>query len=153
VPPPSGGGGNIYPYYPWGFWGPGYGFGLGYLYYDPWYGGYGYGYPGGYGDDFGYGGYSGGGYSGGGGGYGVSQSYRDNGSLRLKIDPKQAQVYIDGYYVGLVDSFDGAFQKLGIEGGGHRVELKAEGYEPLQFEVLITPGETVTYKGEMKRIK
>ena len=136
-------------YYPWGFWGPGYGFGLGYLYYDPFYSGYGYGfgYPGGYG------GYSGGGYGGGGGGYAVSQSYRDNGSLRLKIDPRQAQVYIDGYYVGLVDEYDGAFQKLGVEGGGHKVELKADGYEPLQFEVLITPGETVTYKGEMKRIK
>ena len=153
APPNGGGGGNIYypvyPYYPWGFWGPGYGFGLGYLYYDPFYSGYGYGfgYPGGYG------GYSGGGYGGGGGGYAVSQSYRDNGSLRLKIDPRQAQVYIDGYYVGLVDEYDGAFQKLGVEGGGHKVELKADGYEPLQFEVLITPGETVTYKGEMKRIK
>ncbi len=53
----------------------------------------------------------------------------------------------------MVDSFDGTFQRLGIEGGGHRIELKAEGYEPLQFEVLITPGETVTYKGEMKRIQ
>jgi hypothetical protein len=152
VPPPSGGGGGIYypvyPYYPWGFWGPGYGFGLGYLYYDPWYSGYGYGagYPG---DLGGYGG----GYSGGGGGYGVSQSYRDNGSLRLKIDPRQAQIYVDGYYVGLVDNYDGAFQKLDIEGGGHKVELKADGYEPLQFEVIITPGQTVTYKGEMKRIK
>jgi hypothetical protein len=148
VPPPSGGGGgNIYyPYYPWGFWGPGYGFGLGYLYYDPFFGGsgYGYGYPGDYG-------YVGGG--GGGGGYSVSQSYRDNGSLRLKINPRQAQIYIDGYFVGVVDSYDGAFQKLGLEGGGHKVELKADGYEPLQFEVLVTPGETVTYKGEMKRIQ
>jgi hypothetical protein len=151
VRPPTGGGGSdiiYYPYYPWGFWGPGYGFGLGYLYYDPFYGGYGsgFGYPGG-----GYGGYGGYG-SGGGGGYSVGQSYRDNGSLRLKINPKHAQVHIDGYYVGLVDSYDGAFQKLGLEGGGHRIELKAEGYEPLTFEVLITPGETVTYKGEMKRI-
>ena len=80
--------------------------------------------------------------------------YRDNGSLRLKIDPRQAQIYVDGYYVGLVDDYDGAFQKLGIEGGGRQVELKADGYEPLfQFEVIITPGQTVTYKGEMKRIK
>ena len=149
VPPPhgGGGGGNIYyPYYPWGFWGPGYGFGLGYLYYDPFYGGYGYG----YGDPW-YGG-------------GVRRRGwrrirpqpvvdRDDGSLRLKINPKQAQIYIDGYYVGVVDSYDGAFQKLGVEGGGHKVELKADGYEPLQFEVLITPGETVTYKGEMKRVQ
>ena len=35
----------------------------------------------------------------------------------------------------------------------HKVELKADGYEPLQFDVLITPGETTTYKGEMKRIR
>jgi len=139
---PGGGGGYpvypvypIYPYYPWGFWGPGYGFGLGYLYYDPWFGGYGSG------------------YGSGTGGYSVSQGYQDEGSLRLKINPRHAQIYIDGYYVGVVDSYDGAFQKLGLEGGGHRVELKADGYEPLQFEVLITPGETVTYKGEMKKVQ
>jgi hypothetical protein len=151
VPPPSGGGGNIiyYPYNPWGFYGPGYGYGLGYLFYDPWYGG-GYG----YGDPFGGYGYGGYGYGGGGGGgYAISKGYQDSGSLRLKIDPRQAQVYVDGYFVGVVDSFDGAFQKLGLEGGGHKIELKADGFEPLDFEVLITPGETVTYKGEMKRIQ
>ena len=137
----------IYPGYPWGGWGPGYGWGLGY-YYDPfWYGYGGFGWPGYYG-----GGYYGGGYYGGGGGY-YSSSDRDTGNLRLKIKPREAQVFVDGYYVGVVDSFDGTFQRLGIEGGGHRIELKAEGYEPLQFEVLITPGETVTYKGEMKRIQ
>jgi hypothetical protein len=135
---PGGGGGYpiypgypyypYYPYYPWGYWGFGLGYGFG-SYYDPyWYGGYG-----------------------GGGGY--SQSYQDTGSLRLKIKPREAQVFIDGYFVGVVDSFDGTFQRLNIDGGGHRVELKAEGYEPLEFEVLITPGETVTYKGEMKRIQ
>jgi PEGA domain len=152
VSPPNGGGGGViyYPYYPWGFWGPGYSYGLGYLFYDPWYGGgYGYGYP--YGG-YGYGGYGYGGY-GGGGGYQVSDSYKEAGKLRLKIDPKQAEVYVDGYYVGIVDSFDGAFQKLELDSGGHRIDLKADGFEPLQFEVLITPGETVTYKGDMKKIR
>jgi hypothetical protein len=138
--PPGGGGGGVapiypwYPYYPWG-WGLGFGYGTGYFYDPFWYGG---------------GGYGGGYYGGGGGGY--SPSYRDTGSLRLKIKPRHAQVFVDGYFVGEVDSFDGTFQRLHIDGGGHRVELKAEGYEPLEFEVLITPGETVTYKGEMKSI-
>lgn len=130
-------------YYPYGFWGSNYGYGLGYLYYDPfWYDGYGYGNY--------YGGHYGSGYSSGGG---YSQTYRDSGNLRLKIKPREAQVFIDGYFVGVIDSFDGAFQRLALDGGGHKVEIKAEGYEPLQFEVLITPGETVTYKGEMKRIQ
>ena len=152
VPPAGGGGGGIYypvypyyPYYGWGFWGAGYGYGLGYLYYDPWYGGGFGGY--GWGDPYAYTG------GGGTGGYAVSNSYKESGGLRLKIDPKQAQIYVDGYYVGVVDSFDGAFQKLSLDSGSHKIELKAEGFEPLQFEVLITPGETSTYKGDMKRIK
>jgi hypothetical protein len=138
-----------YGYYPYGYFGYGFGYGLGYMYNPYWsplgggfgYGGYGYGDP-----------YSTGDYGGGGSGsYG--REPRDTGSLRLKIKPREAQVYVDGYLVGDVDSFDGAFQKLGIESGGHKVELKADGYQPLQFDVLITPGETVTYKGEMKRIQ
>jgi len=119
---------------------------VGYLYYDPFYSGYG-GF--GYDDLYGFGG------GGGGGGYAVSDQSRfeENGSLRLKINPKQAQIFIDGAYVGVVDNFDGAFQKLSLQGGGHKVELKADGYQPLQFEVLISPNETSTYKGEMKRVQ
>ena len=75
------------------------------------------------------------------------------GSLRLKIKPRDAQVYVDGYFVGVIDSFDGAFQKLGIDAGGHRIEIKAPGHEPISFDVLITPNETVTYKGELRRIQ
>lgn len=155
VPAPGGGGTSIihYPYNPWGFWGPGYSYGLGYLFYDPfYYGGYGYG----WGDPFGYGyggGYGGGGYGGGGGGYAVSRSYRESGNLRLKIDPKDAEVYVDGYYVGVVDSFNGTFQKLGLDSGNHKIEIKAPGYEATTIDVLITPGETVTYKGDLKRAK
>jgi len=152
VPGLPGGGSSIiyYPYNPWGFWGAGYGYGLGYLYYDPWgYGGFGwdnsYGYGAGYGGGYGYGGGS--------GGYAVSRPYRESGNLRLKIDPKNAEIYVDGYYVGVVDSFDGAFQKLGLESGNHKIEIKAPGFEATTIDVLITPGETVTYKGDLKRVK
>jgi len=168
VPRPAGSygsGGNTYivPYYPYGYypygyypyyggyWGSGYGYGLGYMY-DPFWSPFGYsGY--GYGGSYGYGNPYDSGYYVGGGSGGYDRTVRDTGSMRLKIKPREAQVYVDGYLVGDVDSFDGAFQKLGIESGGHRVELKADGYEPLQFDVLITAGETVTYKGEMKPIK
>lgn len=124
------------------YWFPGYGYGLGFFYdpfwYDPFYGG-------------GYGGYyGGGGYSGGGGRYYQGRGY-DMGSLRLKVTPKDAKVYVDGYFVGVVDSFDGVFQKLAVEAGSHRIEVRADGYEPAQFEVMVTPGETITYKGELKR--
>jgi hypothetical protein len=147
IPDRDGRGGYYYSPYPYGYyndpygyygsyWYPGYSLGLGYFYYDPfWYGSYGgYGYQG---------------YGSGSGRY----SYSEAGALRLKIKPRDAQVFVDGYFVGNVDGFDGVFQRLNVDAGGHKIEIRAPGYETLQFDVLITPGETVTYKGDLDRIK
>jgi hypothetical protein len=157
-PPVNGGVGGSYYYYdpyyrfgnyrnrsPYGYYSSGYGFGMGYFY-DPAMWGYysPYGYGGGYDPYYG----SGGGY----GGY-SRESYRDVGALRLKVKPEHGQVYVDGYYVGEIDSFDGVFQKLPIEAGAHRVEIRAPGYETVQFEVMVIAGETVTYKGDLKRVQ
>ena len=106
---------------PWG-WG---GLGLGgyYGYYDPW----------DYGDP-----------------YQPSVGYYDrDGSLKLKVTPRQAEVYVDGYFAGAVDDYDGLFQRLQIDPGPHRIEIRLDGYEPLAFDVRIDSGHTVTYKGEM----
>jgi hypothetical protein len=73
------------------------------------------------------------------------------GAIRLKITPRDAQVYVDGYYVGTVDEFDGIFQRLHLEAGPHHVEVQAEGYEPLTVNVLIQPDHTITYEGELRR--
>jgi hypothetical protein len=131
---PGGGGyppvyvGGGYPvYYPWGFGGlafGGYYGGYGDYYYDPWYGG---SYPSNY-------------------------SYGYDGALRLKVKPREAAVYVDGYYAGEVDEFDGVFQRLHLDSGPHRIEITLDGYEPLNFDVRIQPDKTVTYKAEMKRL-
>jgi hypothetical protein len=121
------------------YWMPGYGYGFGYFGYDPFlFGGYYDPYAYAYGQAAS-------------GGYGTGR-YHGAGALRLKVRPANAQVYIDGYYVGVVDSFDGMFQRLDLDAGSHRVEVRAEGYETATFDVMLTPGETVTYKGELKRI-
>ncbi|HXG54695.1 MAG TPA: PEGA domain-containing protein [Vicinamibacterales bacterium] len=133
-----------YANYGHGRWFPAYGFGLGYFY-DP----FSYGYYSPYDSDYGYG-------SGGYGGYRDAGRYgreRRVGQLRLKVKPDFGQVYVDGYYVGEVDSFDGAFQRMPIEAGAHRVEIRAAGYQTVGFEVLVNPGETVTYKGELRPIR
>jgi PEGA domain len=126
--PPAGGGGVIVggaPFYPWWFGGAGYYGGYYGGYYDPWYGAYPSSYQGG---------------------------SSDEGALRLKIKPREAEVYVDGYYVGVVDDFDGIFQKLHIDSGAHRIEVRAPGYEPLTFDVRITPDHSTTYQGEMKKL-
>jgi PEGA domain-containing protein len=154
--PDHGRGGDYYydPYYYGGF---GYGLGLGYydtgFYGYPFYApfGLGYGIPYGYFDPYSSDPYS---Y---GGGYGAYSSHvyggHDQGNLKLKVKPRNAKVYVDGYYVGLVDEFDGAFQKLTLNGGRHKVELRADGYETTEFDVLITPEQTITFAGDMKKVQ
>ena len=140
-------GGSYYRYYPYDpYYLYGYGaFGLGAFYYDPfWWGGYPYGY--GYGSPWGYGGYYGG------GGY-----YRDpqdadgvKGGLKLKISPEEAEVFVDGYYVGVVDDYNGPFQRLPLVAGTHRIEIRAAGFTSLTFDVKIEPRETISYHGELQ---
>ena len=75
------------------------------------------------------------------------------GSLRLKIKPRDAQVYVDGYYAGIVDDFDGFFQRLHVEAGPHHIEVRTPGYEMLALDVQIRPDQTTKFEGELKRIQ
>jgi hypothetical protein len=71
------------------------------------------------------------------------------GGLRLKIEPRNAQVFVDGYYAGIVDDFDGRFQKLTLAAGRHHIEVRAASHEPLNFDVNIQPHQTTVYQGTL----
>ena len=85
--------------------------------------------------------------------YGYGQSYASPymGSLRLKVKPRDAEVFVDGYYVGLVDHFDGFAQRLRLEEGTYQIEIRHPAYLPIALDVLITAGETVTFEEQMIR--
>jgi PEGA domain-containing protein len=68
----------------------------------------------------------------------------DIGGVRLKIRPRDAQVFVDGYYAGIVDDFDGTFQSLRLEAGGHKIEIHMPGFEDLELDVHVQPGRTIT---------
>jgi len=122
---------HYYYYYPHYLYPYGYGaFGLGYFYYNPYawapvatiqYDGYAYGY-----------------------GNGSAA-----GELRLQVRPRDAEVYVDGYYAGMVDEFDGTYQGLRLEEGEYHIEIVAPGYETIAFDVRIQPGRKINYRGDM----
>jgi hypothetical protein len=75
------------------------------------------------------------------------------GALKLKVtgpDPKLADVYANGSFVGTVDDFNGYFQELHLRPGQYHMEIRANGFKPLDFNVLIPPGQTITYRGELE---
>ena len=74
------------------------------------------------------------------------------GGVRLDVTPRDAAVYVDGYSAGIVDDFDGAWQRVALEPGPHRFEIVAPGFETLVFEVNVRPSQTVRYRGDMLRM-
>jgi PEGA domain-containing protein len=115
------------PYYYPRFYYPGY-YGS---FYDPYFFGfYGYGqypYPYGYPSPYPYG----------------RWAYDDTGAARLQVTPRNTKVYVDGYFAGTVDDFDGTWQRLNVESGEHDLQLYLEGYQPFSQKVLFVRGRTL----------
>lgn len=135
---------NSYYYYPRRYYPYGYGaFGLGYFYYDPytWYDNSYYANPYYY-QSYAYPAYGGGVYQ-----YGYNYP---TGEIRLQVRPRNAEVYVDGYFAGHVEDFDGYFQGLRIEEGPHTLEIVAPGYETLVFNVRIIAGRKIDYRGDLR---
>lgn len=73
------------------------------------------------------------------------------GGVQLDVDPRSAQVYVDGTYVGLISEFSGYYKHLELVAGPHFVTMIAPHYEPLTIPVLVSPGHTLTYRGTLTR--
>ena len=73
------------------------------------------------------------------------------GGVQLDIDPRNAQVYVDGAYVGVVEEFSGYFRHLDLAAGPHSIAIVASGYEPLILDLIVAPGRTLTQRATLPR--
>ena len=96
-------------------------------FYDPWFGPWGpWGYPAPY-------------------AYGYYPTFMGpEADLRVLVKPTNAEVYVDGYLAGIVDEFDGFFQRLHVTPGQHEITLYLQGYRTAH-QKLYLPANT-TYK-------
>jgi hypothetical protein len=73
-------------------------------------------------------------------------------SLRLNVKPKEASVYVDGYYAGKVDDFDGRFQRLHVPAGQHEVVVYLDGFHSLKQMLYLAANATRTIDGQLERL-
>ena len=72
--------------------------------------------------------------------------YSYESSIRLEVKPKEAEVYVDGYYAGIVDDFDGTFQRLHVLRGQHELTLYRRGFKSIHQNVTLAAGSTFKVK-------
>ena len=83
-------------------------------------------------------------------GYPGGYPYYYGASLRLQVTPREAEVFVDGYFAGTVDDFDGTFQRLDAEPGEHDLELYLPGHRSVQQKLYLQPGKTTKVKLAMQ---
>jgi hypothetical protein len=74
------------------------------------------------------------------------------GRLILDIEPAIAQVFADGYYVGVPEDFSAARGGGVLEAGTHRIDISAAGHESMTMDVRVNPGQPVTVRGVLKAL-
>ena len=70
---------------------------------------------------------------------------RPTSAVRVKDAPKQAEMFIDGYYAGTVG-------KVRTTPGGHMITLYLPGYRTVTEDVYVAPGSTVTIQERMEKL-
>ena len=138
-------------YYPWAGWGYPYGWG------HPFAWGYpvGWGYPFAFGFGFswgspyGFGPYPAYGYA----PYGYAPyayaGYSYDASIRVDVSQVDAEVFVDGYRAGVVDDFDGVFQRLRLAPGGHEITIYRPGFQTIKESLYVSPGGSRTLRYTM----
>jgi len=78
--------------------------------------------------------------------------YERRAEIRVMVTPREAAVYVDGFYAGIVDDFDGFFQRLPVTPGTHDIELYLDGYRTERHYVYVGPRSTLKLRATLERL-
>jgi hypothetical protein len=72
------------------------------------------------------------------------------GGIVFGMTPSDADIYIDGQFMGNAQDFTSATQPLTLSAGRHRVELQSPGYRPMVFDADVLPGQVTPFEGGLE---
>lgn len=71
---------------------------------------------------------------------GAAYAAMNRSSVRLQVEPRNTEVFVDGYFAGVADEFDGIFQRLQVEPGQHEITLWLQGFKTVRQQLYLSPG-------------
>ena len=78
--------------------------------------------------------------------------YDDRAQVRLLVTPKEAAVYVDGYYAGIVGDFNGIFHSLPLSPGAHQLTLFIDGYRTVNQNLYLTRNKSYKVRYTMQPV-
>jgi hypothetical protein len=71
------------------------------------------------------------------------------GGLSFEVRPSDTEVFIDGAYAGFASNYTPYSAPLTLLAGTHRVELRAVGCQPAWFDLTVSAGRVIPYRGSL----
>jgi hypothetical protein len=85
------------------------------------------------------------------GSYDVSPGRPVYGGVSFDIQPADADLFVDGEFIGTIGTFTPNAEPLTLTPGVHRIAVQHEGFRSMEWDVTIEPGQVVPYRGVMER--
>jgi hypothetical protein len=85
------------------------------------------------------------------GSYDVTAGVSVYGGVSFDIQPTDADLFVDGEYVGPIGNFTPNSEPLTLTPGNHRIAVQSEGFRPMEWDVTVEPGQVIPYRGAMER--
>jgi hypothetical protein len=86
------------------------------------------------------------------GGYAITPGVA-YGGMSFDVQPYDAQIFVDGAYVGNAQDFGPEDAPLTLTAGRHRIEVRAPGYQVMSFDANVVPGQVLPYQGTLGYIR
>src|SRR5690349_9969801 len=77
---------------------------------------------------------------------------RPVGEVKTSVTPKEAEVFVDGYYAGKASDFDGVFSRLHVRPGGHQIALYLDGFQTVFRDIYVRPDSTFKMNETMSHL-
>jgi len=70
--------------------------------------------------------------------------------VKTDITPEEAEVWLDGTYVGTADDFDGYPDYLYLRPGAYKLEFRLANYQTMALDIQIADGENLRFDRKMQ---
>ncbi len=84
---------------------------------------------------------------------GYVRPYMAYGGVSFDVDPQDAELWVDGDYVGRVSDYSPYDPPLTLVAGRHHIELTGRSYRPIEFDITVLSGQVIPYQGTLPYVR
>lgn len=84
---------------------------------------------------------------------GYSRPYMPYGGVSFDVEPRDAELWVDGEYIGRVSDYSSYDPPLTLVAGRHHVELRGRNYRSIEFDISVVAGQVIPYEGTLPYVR